>query len=159
MSEETTCYSAEVWIDGKKAGWASNEGHGGCDSIQPNSLRDLLNDHAKATLPIRNFQGMEIKPNAETLVNKLLEDWEVRRAYDSDLKKNVLYTKTASDGTIYQSKIKRKLSNGETRVFPIDQICSFLKEKGFLINGKILNLLPYEEGLCIYKSAVFPNAQ
>jgi hypothetical protein len=29
MSEETTCYKAEVWVDGEKAGYAENEGHGG----------------------------------------------------------------------------------------------------------------------------------
>ncbi len=30
-SEETTCYNATVYIDGKRAIAASNEGHGGCD--------------------------------------------------------------------------------------------------------------------------------
>ena len=30
-SEETTCYQAIIWIDGKKAIHASNEGHGGPD--------------------------------------------------------------------------------------------------------------------------------
>lgn len=29
LSEETTCFSADLWIDGKKAGYASNRGHGG----------------------------------------------------------------------------------------------------------------------------------
>lgn len=29
LSEETICFSADLWIDGKKAGYASNRGHGG----------------------------------------------------------------------------------------------------------------------------------
>ena len=31
LSEETTAYTAEVWVDGVKAFAASNHGHGGCD--------------------------------------------------------------------------------------------------------------------------------
>lgn len=30
MSEETTCFQATVYVDGKKAGTAQNDGHGGC---------------------------------------------------------------------------------------------------------------------------------
>lgn len=31
LSEETTCYSAEIWIDGQRAFLASNRGHGAAD--------------------------------------------------------------------------------------------------------------------------------
>lgn len=31
LSEETTAYSAEIWIDGELAFHASNQGHGGAD--------------------------------------------------------------------------------------------------------------------------------
>ena len=33
LSEETTCYTAEVWIDGAKAFLASNRGHGAADDF------------------------------------------------------------------------------------------------------------------------------
>ena len=33
MSEETVCYSATVYIDGKKAGTTRNAGHGGNDEV------------------------------------------------------------------------------------------------------------------------------
>jgi hypothetical protein len=29
MSEETTCFQATIYVDGKKAGMAQNDGHGG----------------------------------------------------------------------------------------------------------------------------------
>jgi len=35
LSQETTCYSAEVWIDGKRAFLASNHGHGAADMFHP----------------------------------------------------------------------------------------------------------------------------
>lgn len=31
LSEETTCYSAEIWVDGQRAFLASNHGHGAAD--------------------------------------------------------------------------------------------------------------------------------
>lgn len=34
MSEETTCFTASVLIDGKVIGEASNEGHGGCTFVR-----------------------------------------------------------------------------------------------------------------------------
>lgn len=33
LSKETTCYTAEVWIDGAKAFFASNRGHGAADDF------------------------------------------------------------------------------------------------------------------------------
>lgn len=43
MSEETTCFTAVVCIDGKAIGEASNEGHGGCTFIH------YVNDAARVT--------------------------------------------------------------------------------------------------------------
>ncbi|RSX19239.1 hypothetical protein DAH98_24155, partial [Sphingomonas koreensis] len=40
LSEETTCYSAEIWIDGQRAFLASNRGHGAADDY-----------HAVGTVP------------------------------------------------------------------------------------------------------------
>jgi hypothetical protein len=31
MSEETNCYAADLYVDGKKVGEVGNDGHGGCD--------------------------------------------------------------------------------------------------------------------------------
>jgi len=33
LSEETIAFAADVWIDGKKAGTAKNDGHGGATSV------------------------------------------------------------------------------------------------------------------------------
>jgi hypothetical protein len=35
LSEETHCYTAKIYIDGKPAFDASNHGHGGCDDYRP----------------------------------------------------------------------------------------------------------------------------
>jgi len=35
MSEETTCFSAEMWENGVHIGYVKNDGRGGCDNITP----------------------------------------------------------------------------------------------------------------------------
>lgn len=49
-SEETDCFVATIYIDGKKAGDARNDGHGGSTFISPLALAEQLNAHG-ATLP------------------------------------------------------------------------------------------------------------
>jgi hypothetical protein len=50
LSEETLCFTADVYINGKREGMVSNRGHGGCDDYHPWELGDKLNAIA-ATLP------------------------------------------------------------------------------------------------------------
>ncbi len=40
-SEETHCYEASVYFNGKKIGVVHNEGHGGCDSFSPSGGTDM----------------------------------------------------------------------------------------------------------------------
>jgi len=58
MSEETLCFSATIYVDGKKVGEVLNRGCGGCndyhfDGLRPNQMRDpdgiyqKLDAHAK----------------------------------------------------------------------------------------------------------------
>jgi hypothetical protein len=43
MSDETPCFSATVYVDGKKVGWVINRGTGGCNSYDlPRTLLDKL---------------------------------------------------------------------------------------------------------------------
>lgn len=35
MSEETLCFSAEIWQDNRFMAYVKNDGHGGCNNIQP----------------------------------------------------------------------------------------------------------------------------
>ena len=35
LSQETSAFTADIWVDGKKAGSAENHGTGGCTNIRP----------------------------------------------------------------------------------------------------------------------------
>ena len=44
LSEETMNFHADIWIDGRKAGFAHNHGTGGNTNVQPNTLRQRLDE-------------------------------------------------------------------------------------------------------------------
>lgn len=79
MSEETTCFTASVYIDGKREGEASNDGRGGCHRYHPRSLEDMLNAHAKTLPPEPNpyhpgtFMPFEADDLINDAMNALLE--------------------------------------------------------------------------------------
>lgn len=58
MSQETLCYSATVYVDGKKAGHSENDGHGGCSSVHLNPEFNHLY-HMKFNVPC----GCDHNPN------------------------------------------------------------------------------------------------
>ena len=71
LSQETTAFAADVWVDGKKVGHAENDGHGGCTLVQLDpSVRDQVEAHGKTLVPIKyaNFTS-----GAEWVVDQLVE--------------------------------------------------------------------------------------
>ena len=91
LSEETTAFTATLWVDGKPAAAVSNHGTGGCNDYHPLRGPDGAYDRsglaaAEAyvkSLPKRKFPaewgGGEYAPNLDTLVAELLEAAEEDR--------------------------------------------------------------------------------
>ena len=82
LSEETNAFTADVYVDGKKVGYAKNDGHGGCTFVQPYSeTKKVFNeceDYLK-TQPQLNIGSDEnpfmIDCNMESMVDYLFEKW------------------------------------------------------------------------------------
>lgn len=81
-SEETDCFEASVYIDGKKAGTVSNDGRGGPNRYLPNTLYMALDDHAK-TLPmydlyaaagVKSDKTKMVHPDPDTVISELFND-------------------------------------------------------------------------------------
>lgn len=73
MSEETPCFSASLYLDGKLAGVVLNHGHGSCHSYTvPLATLDRLNDLAK------EYTGDDFEP-LDAVVYELLEREEVAK--------------------------------------------------------------------------------
>lgn len=84
MSEETTCFSAEMWEDGVHIGWVKNEGFGGCDNITPKG------DHKdKAYAYMEDYRKDFNRENFP--IPFLLNDWDAATRYQG---KNLVFRGT-----------------------------------------------------------------
>jgi len=85
-SQETHCFSATIYVDGKKAGTVSNQGRGGPDNIEPYALQQRIDAYAK-TLPLidcTEFGGTGTMPSSAEIIigdllNAYLEERDLKR--------------------------------------------------------------------------------
>ena len=147
LSEETSNFHADVWIDGKKEGCAQNHGTGGATNVQPNTLRARLDTYGK-TLPevdIGTPTGgppRMIVQDAEWIVDNLLTNWIVRRDLKRSLKNRALYTHMENPG-IFQSK-----------VLTAEQLKQVLESEDVKTKWKVkawLNTMPEEQAITVYR--------
>jgi hypothetical protein len=78
MSEETNCFVADLYINGKNVGECKNEGHGGCTnyngfSKENNEIIRQAEAYCK-TLPKVKWKDMEWEQSLEGVIDQLLED-------------------------------------------------------------------------------------
>jgi hypothetical protein len=149
-SHETNCYQATIYIDGKKVGTVENDGRGGCDNVHPYQVAQQIDAYAK-TLPKRickfidpdTGKPAELEQTYETIFGELVNDWLIAKDLKRMMSKRVLFLK--DDGHIYQ-----------TRTMAADALKQYLNEPKLaeLYKGKqVLNLLPFDQALNIYKGA------
>lgn len=74
MSEETLCFEASLYLDGRKIGHASNHGHGGPD------MQDFESDaDRKAFMALAREYETDIFCEGEALVQDAISEWEYQR--------------------------------------------------------------------------------
>jgi hypothetical protein len=80
LSEETTCFTADVFVNGKKIAYAKNNGHG--DSTYYNTynpkhrpILEAAEEFAK-TLPSTFYRNLEIKSTLENLIDDAISNKE-----------------------------------------------------------------------------------
>ena len=76
MSEETFCFSANLYVDGKKIGAVSNRGHGGCHEydFDMETVRQL-NQWCKENLPKWSMDDQEYETDLELHISNLVADF------------------------------------------------------------------------------------
>ena len=80
-SEETLCFQANITLDGKKVGTASNDGRGGCDLIRfsDKAARALFIEEA-AKLPLRErFDGKMVERDDEDFILWLIAEADMKK--------------------------------------------------------------------------------
>jgi hypothetical protein len=94
FSEETTMFKADIFVNGVKAGYANNDGRGGCTNYQPyENKRDLLNqaDAYLKTLPSTphdcGLRIIEIDSNLENFIDNEIDKYVNKKEQDKFNKK------------------------------------------------------------------------
>ena len=79
-SEETMCFTANICLDGKKEGYVSNSGHGGCNEMHfsNNDALELLKSEAEKTPDYEAF-GMTLSVDADDLIDIMVAEFEARK--------------------------------------------------------------------------------
>lgn len=74
-SQETDCFEASVYIDGKRAGYVSNDGHGGSNNYFPPTLYKTLLDHCDTIPP--DMAGYRVSP--DEIIGNLFDAWRLKK--------------------------------------------------------------------------------
>jgi hypothetical protein len=138
-SHETNCFEATIYIDGKKAGEASNNGYGAPTSIFPNTLCQKLQAYAD-TLPPTEYEGHSFKQTADGLIDDLVTAWLYARDLKKAMQKRILFVRGQSmleTVGMNASSLQKWLSRPD------------LQQK--LNADKVLNLLPFGEAVSVYR--------
>lgn len=154
-SEETSCFSATVLLDGVPCFSASNDGQGGCDHYVPlkgQSRADFdaklkqVTDYAASLPPVRIY-GEDHPMHIELLIGKevakKLEQQDLKRL----LKKNLVFTSNDPEKPgIRVTKLKLQPGQSTENLVPA-QVAIF---KAKLKVKNLLNELPFEKAFEIY---------
>lgn len=145
-SQETHCFQANIYIDGKMRGWAANDGRGGMTNIQPNDLWAEIKQHTDKIPPTvykYGDQEMSIEASPDSYIDELvtltLHEKDLKRA----MKSKILFTQ---ENQVFETKkltvaqLAASLANAQ------------LKEK--LKADQVLNLLPIDEALKLYTAGM-----
>jgi hypothetical protein len=147
LSHETRAFTADIWIDGRKAGNAENHGTGGCTNIHPHALQQRLDEYGK-TLPqvdIGSMSGGEpslIAQDGEWIVGRLLDDWILLRDLRRRLRNRLLYVRNGEHG-IMQSKVLQPAQ--------LTQILGSAEIREKWNVATFLNSVPEAEALALYR--------
>jgi hypothetical protein len=140
-SHETNCFEATIYIDGKKAGEAHNNGCGGSTSIFPNTLYEKLQAYALTLPPIQYDEGKHVfLQSADGVIDDLVTAWLYARDLKKAMQKRILFVRgqdMLETKGMDSSSLQKWLSRPD------------LQQK--LNADKVLNLLPFVEAVSVYR--------
>ena len=151
MSEETYCFTADIWIDGVKVGDARNEGHGGPTMIHPRELEARIDAYAK-TLPPSPVPGLveddgvtpvTIEQNAEIIVGDLVTQWLIEKDVKRALSRKVCFLKNGKPGIFTLAFKGKDISTGVALLQKPENLTRFDVRC-------ILNVMPFEGAVKAY---------
>lgn len=147
-SEETSCYSAALWVDDVRIGHVGNDGHGGCDNFHgDHAAYKVVDQWCISNLPARQytkekygFDGIH-ETDLETLCGDLLNDHLTAKELAKTMAYKALFHVPGTPGLF------TKAYTGKAK--PDDRL--FESVRAAHPGAVILNTLPRDEALKIFK--------
>lgn len=141
-SQETHCYQANLYLDGKKVATVGNDGHGGCDyqDFESREVKDKVENYFLQN-PIENFNYNDYPlAHLEIWCCKEVNKFLCKKDFKNTMKK-ICYT----DG--------KDLYVVPPRVKPTEENFARLKKASWWKDSyTILNTLPEAEALNLYRT-------
>lgn len=145
MSEETNCFVADLYINGKKVGYVRNDGRGGCTDYHGNTKEDnvLIAEAEAYCKSLPNVRSEELNfeyPNSlENTIDELFENYLKER---EQKKMEKLFNKAIVIGVPNGSRysyfnFKRPLK--EIPTFNLQKLVDGIKAKHCIKGVQILN--------------------
>lgn len=144
LSEETNCYSADLYVDGKRIGEVSNRGQGGPDEFHGDHA-DLAKAEAwvAANHPAITYgEDSSFPCSIEIICGDLIDEHLITKHLKKHLKKSVLFV-NADKTEVREVGFKNVRAVTDAHV-------DFVRKKNPGI--QILNTLPFDEALALYKA-------
>ena len=151
-SEETPCYNAVVYVNGKKAMHVDNNGRGGCDrqSVEyptfDHSLIKELDEYCVKTFGVRKYDWGQVDIDLEHWCHDRLYEFLDKKILKKELQKKYL--------CVMQDDYKdeRFLVSWKRRGKDFDEsFQKYLVAKEPDLVGKCLNFLPFDKAWKIYE--------
>ena len=151
-SEETPCYNAVVYVNGKKAMHVDNDGRGGCDrqTVEyptfDHSLIKELDEYCVKTFGVRKYDWGQVDIDLEHWCHDRLYEFLDKKILKKELQKKYL--------CVMQDDYKdeRFLVSWKRRGKDFDEsFQKYLVAKEPDLVGKCLNFLPFDKAWKIYE--------
>ena len=151
-SEETPCYNAVVYVNGKKAMHVDNDGRGACDrqSVEyptfDHTLINILNEYCVKTFGVRKYDWGQVDIDLEHWCHDRLYEFLDKKILKKELQKKYL--------CVMQDDYKdeRFLVSWKRRGKDFDEsFQKYLVAKEPDLVGKCLNFLPFDKAWKIYE--------
>jgi len=140
FSEETTMFLAHLWINGKKVGYAENQGHGGNTNYSQWDMKDRgliieCEEYCK-NLPKVKYGEHEFDNSLESVIDELLE----QHLKEKDMKKGLLLKDGEGGSQLLSWKganLKKMLSTPQGTKQVRDQIVKLRGEGRVILNTNL----------------------
>jgi len=151
MSEETDCFEASLYVDGKKVGRVSNRGTGGCHDYDFDMKTERkLDKWCKANLPKWTmYDNEEHDTDLEMHISDLVTNFLDNKHLKNLLNKSVIVMDdSCKAGEVYQWKFSKYKGIAKSEV--VDGVTNAVAKDQKMLNPVVLNSLPFDNAVKVY---------